>query len=102
MADEFLRELHLLVSGACEAARDAHAIFRDDWGDIYVDTCFVLDGGCFETYISRPAGSQVVQRYPDENAARTGHGQWVMAMRINPDMELPDLGPTWLPEAMRE
>ena len=56
-----------------------------------VDTCNTVDAG-WETGI-KPTDEiwVIVERYPDQKSAKTGHDKWVKSLTDNPEQELRDM-----------
>jgi len=63
-------------------------IGRDEFDGILVDTCWTSDTSWYETYISTPEASAVVEKYPNKEEAIKGHKKWVKIMKENPNTEI--------------
>lgn len=89
--------LHKLAMGQ---ERNRGEVFRDEFDSIIVDTCIGFDTGVWETAIHR-GSFVIVAQYPDRDAAKAGHDQWVAQMKEDPNTELVDLD-IWNLEKFKE
>ena len=69
-------------------------VFRDEWKQIAIDTCYNPVVPTWETGISQDGGNgpwTIVETYGTREEAEQGHTLWVKQMKKNPQCELPDL-----------
>ncbi len=71
---------------------DRRDFFRDELGNIIVDTVEAFDTGMWETGIQRKGKNWIiVEQYESRNQAGEGHEKWVKNMKENPKMKLKDI-----------
>ncbi len=67
-------------------------IFRDELGDITVDTCKAFDTGRWETGVEIEEGHwTITEQYDSREEAAAGHKKYVELLKTNPKAELPDI-----------
>lgn len=83
--------LSTISSMAHPENNDRSDVFRDEFGDIIVDTVSPCDIKVWETGINRNGDWIIVEQYEDRESAKEGHKKWVNLLKENSNVELEDI-----------